>query len=103
MTTPSTTPALPFNESDVTQKADNLFNANRTIGNVQNISLSDKTVTVTFSNKNSDGSNQTTEATFTSVDVAEYAKAYLDQKLSNHRSRDTSHCSAPPPALMPRS
>ena len=81
---------LDFNIADVKQKIDSLFDKNKTMSNVVDTRLNNQTVTVTFTNKNPDGSSKTSSAEFTTPQAAQFAKKDLDRKLATHKAQDRS-------------
>ena len=82
---------IPFNKSDVEQQVNSAFNQNRGIENISSVSLSKEILTIAFTNKNPNGSNQAIDIVLSSLDVAKFALNYLNKKIARHREVDRSH------------
>lgn len=88
--TKTTETELTFNQTNITSLVDGLFNENRTLASFIAYNIDGLIITAKFSNKNADGSCQTTSVTFSSKEHLNDAKLYLDKKISDYRHTDRS-------------
>lgn len=80
-----------FNKRDVEQIVANMFNSNRTVASMTDTKSDGMKMTITFTNKNPDGSGQTVTRSFVSEEAAKYAKDHAEGMRLKHHSCDRSH------------
>ena len=83
--------SLPFDQAGLQEKVLNLFDDHKTLSSFLSAHLDGNTLIATFTNRNPDGSNQTTRIDFSNEESAVRAKSILDKMVADHRAIDRSH------------
>ncbi|MEM6810868.1 MAG: hypothetical protein AAF549_00195 [Pseudomonadota bacterium] len=85
-----------FNQLDVEQIVRGMFDRNKTIASLSDSAVDGKKLTLSFTNKNADGSSQTVTRSFINEKAAKYAKQFAGTLRAQYHSYDrTAEMAAP--------